>query len=792
MRMPTLLSGQTMTPAGRLKPLTMSLNLMADDMSTASMTLDSESPTVKCGNWVQVWAPNGAMCVMYIRSLRTDYNTGIRTIDLEHCFALLEETVLFGEITPKTMGGSATSVTATKAINYLLGRQSKQLWKLGACEFSTSTGWEFNNSNILSCLQDIAAAIQDCQWEFDMTSLPWTLSLKKWPTTATMEMRKNRNLSTMKITLDRSGMFTRVWPVGNKNLDISSVNSGKKYLDMNTSTWGIVEQVITDSSITSAAHLKAWAQAQLKKNAEPRITVSIDALELSQVTGESLDKLTIGRLCQVPLPDYGTTVTQRLSGLSWANCVADKQKVTVTLANEHKTITGVLKEKANSGSSGGKKSGTKTGCDLKDDEEKLEEFENADIWVNRDNVWAVAGQYDVYTEKDGTRHIRLKSGALLEVDRGSGVYNTVGDIISGYDKHNLKTDNWIDTFEGSALWTQRNQITGVCGEYDIEYYTDASGKRQKRLVIKSGGGLKIRRDNVEYGLYDEGNLTAGLIVGKINGQTSAKIRADRIILDGTTTINDVMTVADNAVVIKKPLSVKDATTIKGNLNIADADGVYHTITLTTAKLNNVIGNATVSNNTLTLTKLDGTEVTFSKATTLSGTWSGSTLQVKASPQNVTYDVVLGGTTYTAGKTTLELVSGGTPSLSSTANSIDVPLKINSLNSGQTQPTQRYTKNLTVSVNALLETKSITANGTYTPSSGKLGIKSVTVNVPDTHSSSMSITRTYAGVNSSGTYTYYGKLYYYNASTGSYVAAASSNYYWYRSSTDKAGTNTVYY
>ena len=655
MRKPVLLSGQTMTPAGILNPLTMSLTLMADDMSTASMTLDSDSPAVKCGNWVQIWAPNGTMCVMYIKNLRTDYNTDIRTIELEHCFALLEETVLFGEVTPATMGGSATSVSATKAITYLLNRQSTKIWTIGSCDFSTSTGWEFTNSNILSGLQDIAAAIQDCQWEFDQTALPWKLSLKKWPTAATMELRNNRNLRTLKITLDRTGMYTRVWPVGNKNLDISSVNGGKKYLDMNTGTWGIIGQVITDSSITSAAHLKAWGEAQLKKNAEPRITASIDALELSKETGESLDKIIMGRLCRVPLPEYGTTVTRRVSSLSWANCCADEYAVSVTLANEHKTISGLLKEKANSGSSGGRKSGAKTGKDLKDDEEQLQEFENSDIWINRDNVWAVSAQYDVYTDTDGKRHIRLRNGALLEVERDGGIYATVGDLVGEYDKHNLKTDRWVDSFEGSALWTQRNQITGVCGEYDIEYYTDASGKRQKRLIVKSGGGMKIRRNNVEYGLYDEGNLTGGLMVQKINGQTTTYLKGDIIkignsglvtVLDGKLNASAVTADYIASKIAQASSITATALTVTGTVTAGDyrvsTSGGYAYLKNAGFSLGITLDSAT-NVYTLTMYNMEGNEkssVTFSRATALSGAWSGSTssgkyYKVTASPQGNT-------------------------------------------------------------------------------------------------------------------------------------------------------------
>lgn len=83
----------------------------------------------------------------------------------------------------------------------------------------------------------------------------------------------------------------------------------------------------------------------------------------------------------------------------------------------------------------------------------------------------------------------------------------------------------LSTIEGSALWTRRDNITGVVGEFEIKQ--DASGK--DILVVKSGGGFRINRNNVEYGIYDNGNLTGGIMVDKINENTTVtKIKGDRV------------------------------------------------------------------------------------------------------------------------------------------------------------------------------------------------------------------------------------------------------------------------
>ena len=68
-------------------------------------------------------------------------------------------------------------------------------------------------------------------------------------------------------------------------------------------------------------------------------------------------------------------------------------------------------------------------------------------------------------------------------------------------------------------------------------------------------------------------------------------------------------------------------------------------------------------------------------------------------------------------------------------------------------------------------------------------KTITVAV---HPNSMTLTRSKAGRTSGGLDVYYGQLYYWDDDDGSYMPAAAGNHYWYYSSTNRAGTNAVYY
>jgi len=141
------------------------------------------------------------------------------------------------------------------------------------------------------------------------------------------------------------------------------------------------------------------------------------------------------------------------------------------------------------------------------------------------------------TEVDPQGHYYVKS---LLVGTGTEVLlNEYGQQINVYESIDSVKENLL-TITGSALWTNREGITGVAGQFEIE--TDPETQEQ-RLVVVTGGGMKIRRDNVEYGMYDEYNLTGGLLVNKINDNTTqTKIIGDRIVI-GTGQTQKVLTTA---------------------------------------------------------------------------------------------------------------------------------------------------------------------------------------------------------------------------------------------------------
>lgn len=317
-------------------------------------------------------------------------------------------------------------------------------------------------------------------------------------------------------------------------------------------------------------------------------------------------------------------------------------------------------------------------------------FEGSALWTRRDAITGVVGEFDVITGADGQRSLKIKSGTELKITK-NGAEITVGDRIT-----DLTTN--MTTVTGSALWTQRNTITGVVGEFEV--VTGADGKR--KLVVKSGGGINIRRNNVEFGLYDEGNLTGGIMVDKINQNvdgrviqgTRVNITANQVHVGSTSNvaawmsstgqdINDLQglvadraTIADlnaqkaridtlNSIAVTtnnlsakiaalstitaKALGVTGNVGVNGNLTVAGSISAGSGLTVNNVSVGTAINalQLSLSGNTYTLKKKhindsSWTDVgTFSRATSLSGAWSGATYKVTASPQGTTNSVTIG-------------------------------------------------------------------------------------------------------------------------------------------------------
>ena len=511
-----LLNGQTLVQKDWFFPESFQLQLGERD-SSATITIGPDAPEISVGDWMKDDTEPGAGVVWRVKSVDTNFREQTRTIVLEHILQTLKDTVMFGEISTEELGGG----DARLAVQYILARQN--IWTLGVFEYSLSAPFEFNGDTLLDAIEEISSALADCVWDYDLSALPFRLNIRQPNPAVRCEMRGGRNLSTLQKSIDRSRMYTRIYPIGKDNLHITG-----DYIEQNQNIYGVICKVETDQAYSSEDQLRMWAADRLRRHCEPTVTITINGLELSQETSEPLDKLVVGTVCQVPVPELGTVIQERITRLQFKDKIKDPQDVTVTLANNREDVATIFKNEAATAAKSGR-SGAR-----------------------------VAGS----------------TKGLVE-DTAKGLYTHI--------------DQTASAIRLEAADTKRELRAEIKVEAD----------RIGLVVEGTGENAKIK--------------PASIVASINNSESSVVISADHISLDGKTTITQLLTGKAHI----SALRVND-------LQVQPQAGMGY------LPVTDCINTATTTGNELKLYRMNGELVaTFSKATTLSGTWSGRVFTVTA-------------------------------------------------------------------------------------------------------------------------------------------------------------------
>lgn len=342
-----LLSGHSLAEAGIVGEEALSVSLKERE-STAQLTPE-RMDGITVNSWLKSTAGAGAGTVWKVRSIEQIYNTRTPVVQLEHVIGTLKDNILFGEITPAVITGNAgaTTCTALQAVNYILALSSD--WTLGTMASayqSVTNAYKFDGDNLFDALERVTETLEDAWWSYDLTVYPFLLNITAKPDGVACELRAGRNLRALSRTVDKTGMYTRFYPIGKDDLHISG-----NYVSKNVSTYGVIDHVETDTTLTTEAELTAWANRRLEKHAQPRVSITADGLELADATGVPLDRLHLGRICRMPLPEFGTTIEERIVELNYQDAAHRPEEVRITMANSQDDVTKILAEAIKGGSS---------------------------------------------------------------------------------------------------------------------------------------------------------------------------------------------------------------------------------------------------------------------------------------------------------------------------------------------------------------------------------------------------------------------------------------------------------
>lgn len=120
----------------------------------------------------------------------------------------------------------------------------------------------------------------------------------------TPEVRLGVNMKSLIKSKDTSKLITRLIPLGANSINISSVNGGIDYIEDETAKglYGVLEGTISYSDITDATTLYNTAKADLSNYTQPLLTLQIDALDLSKLTGIKANEFVKGMSLHIVNP----------------------------------------------------------------------------------------------------------------------------------------------------------------------------------------------------------------------------------------------------------------------------------------------------------------------------------------------------------------------------------------------------------------------------------------------------------------------------------------------------------
>ena len=507
------LQGHTLTPVDLFSPESMALTI-TERSSTAQITQGLDAPSLQAGDWLLDPTDPGAGIVWRVKTADSVFSGRTVTYTLEHIIQTLRDIAMFGEVKPDTITGieGAETCTARQAAEYVLSRQD--VWVLGDFEYTDSAAYSFNGDDLFSAMEKITSTLDDPWWDYDLSALPFKLHIRRKSSAAPCEMRMGRNIATLRKTVDRSQMYTRIYPIGKKNLHLSG-----EYLSRNEGVWGRKDRVETDQSKETEEMLRLWALDRLKRHCEPAVTITIGGLDLSRATGETLDRLVIGTVCRVPLPEFGVTITERITKLSWKDKIKEPENVTVTLCNTRQDIASIISEQIAGGGGGAR-------ADAKEAEE--------------DHAWFV----------DTTSHVAMVAEAIIGRDGetvdwsrvaeiivdGSGIHQQVvsaqGSLVTAFFRLDANDESLTSLFQktgvdgldqGDTLYSRLTQ-TAESLSSEIVRATEAEGSLSSRIAqtAESVTSEVARATAAEGSLSSRISQTAESITSEVTRATTAE------------------------------------------------------------------------------------------------------------------------------------------------------------------------------------------------------------------------------------------------------------------------------
>lgn len=325
--------------------------LKLNDLSTAGFSLPANDPkNIECIPFRIVEFFDGDKRIDLFRILpftqSKDDSTKIISYECEHVLATLIDDIMF-------QYNEQINKTTAEVLQYILDKQTVQKWQLGTVEISKLFSYKWESENLLGSLFSVPDPfIEKYQWTFDTTAQPWILNLTAPTEEVKTYVRYGRNLKGITKETDPGALCTRMYCLGYgegvNQLLINDINGGLPYIDADTQgTYGVISRIFADTKEENIETLKAKAEAILEQLKIPRLSYTMAAAHLHQITNKSIDDFYIGANCKTIDSEDNIEFTARVISISKGDIDGAPGDIEIEIANKTEDIATSIGELAN-------------------------------------------------------------------------------------------------------------------------------------------------------------------------------------------------------------------------------------------------------------------------------------------------------------------------------------------------------------------------------------------------------------------------------------------------------------
>ena len=303
----------------RLHPLRVGITQNLKPLSAADMELSFDDD-LQLRQFVKLYTSHGTAGVFRVTAIQSSHGKTKR-VSLSHGLCTLSDGMIAGE-------GEASG-SARQLLEAILRPQST--WTLGTVDPPDDIllTWKWDNSNLLESLTDLMEQLPDYYLTFDQSTLPWKLHVLRLSDIDACECRLNRAMTGISIKEDDSELCT-----------VLHVPGVAEPLQSDTmDTWGSIERTLSaDPDLTPDLLLTA-ARVHLEEHKNPRLTITIDAVELAKRTQDPFDHFTCGTICRTTFDGYPGPIRQRIVRLHFPDVIGTPDVCKLTLSSEASTAS---------------------------------------------------------------------------------------------------------------------------------------------------------------------------------------------------------------------------------------------------------------------------------------------------------------------------------------------------------------------------------------------------------------------------------------------------------------------